>query len=560
MNCQDRNRTNRPSIEILEDRCLLNYSLIDLGVLPDANAFLNGLYDINEQGSVGGFSESAFVWTPDIDNGPTGSKTALAVLPETPPAASVPGALSNVNRLNEQGQSVAVGWALNAAKERVPTLWRDTEIFNLTPGFSGEALNVNDDGSWAAGFYHADVGYRHAFVGNENSFTDLHQQYGVPESSTQENLTIYNEAIALQQIVGQTGIHVLLNATEVQIHRDGNGNVVYQNNGTPVYDVRGHSAYLLHDLDGDFNSSDGVLTNLGYLDTNRLNTRVTDINSAGQIVGSSLLTRGPKVFIHAMVVNPVESDGELHWYEDSQGDGINDLINDLGTLGKDKHGTAFGINDHGQIVGRSGSWPDDDSETAVLWENGQIIDLNDLIPAGTGWRLEEARAINNHGQIVGDGESPHTPGDYGRRGFLLTAPTSLPVITISDAIVSEADGTATLTVTLSSPHSETLMIDFDIRPGTASDEDLDYFDSSGTLIFAPGETTQTITVIITDDMLEEDEEFFHVLLLNPRNLLDEQTAVFLDAQAKISILDNDGDNNGGGNTGGGKGNGKGKPK
>ena len=32
-----------------------------------------------------------------------------------------------------------------------------------------------------------------------------------------------------------------------------------------------------------------------------------------------------------------------------------------------------------------------------------MIDLNSLLPAGSGWTLDEATAINDRGQIVGEG-------------------------------------------------------------------------------------------------------------------------------------------------------------
>jgi probable HAF family extracellular repeat protein len=39
-----------------------------------------------------------------------------------------------------------------------------------------------------------------------------------------------------------------------------------------------------------------------------------------------------------------------------------------------------------------------------LYENGNLWDLNQLIPENSGWILKEATDINNDGQIVGSGE------------------------------------------------------------------------------------------------------------------------------------------------------------
>lgn len=58
---------------------------------------------------------------------------------------------------------------------------------------------------------------------------------------------------------------------------------------------------------------------------------------------------------------------------------------------------ANGINRGGQIVGSSAGH-------AVLWSGKQVLDLNDLIPEGSGWVLQSAAAINRTGQIVGSGE------------------------------------------------------------------------------------------------------------------------------------------------------------
>lgn len=73
------------------------------------------------------------------------------------------------------------------------------------------------------------------------------------------------------------------------------------------------------------------------------------------------------------------------------------------------------INDRGWIVGHSGDENIGEPVRAVLWENGEVFDLNDLIPAETGWELEAATAINEWGQIAGFGQ---IGGE--RRAFLLT--------------------------------------------------------------------------------------------------------------------------------------------
>ena len=57
---------------------------------------------------------------------------------------------------------------------------------------------------------------------------------------------------------------------------------------------------------------------------------------------------------------------------------------------------------------------------AFLWRNGEMTDLNTLIPAGTGWILESAAGISDGGQIVGYGTLSGK-----RRAFLLTPPTDL---------------------------------------------------------------------------------------------------------------------------------------
>lgn len=70
-------------------------------------------------------------------------------------------------------------------------------------------------------------------------------------------------------------------------------------------------------------------------------------------------------------------------------------------------GEALDINKYGQIVGwglaENYEW------RALLWDNLQLIDLNTRIPADSGWILTEARAINDSGMILCEGQYNGTP-------------------------------------------------------------------------------------------------------------------------------------------------------
>jgi probable HAF family extracellular repeat protein len=65
---------------------------------------------------------------------------------------------------------------------------------------------------------------------------------------------------------------------------------------------------------------------------------------------------------------------------------------------------AFGINNSGQAVGYAYAPAGTASQHAFLHTNGVTVDLNTLIPANSGWTLTSANAINDLGQIAGNGQ------------------------------------------------------------------------------------------------------------------------------------------------------------
>jgi Ca2+-binding RTX toxin-like protein len=110
-------------------------------------------------------------------------------------------------------------------------------------------------------------------------------------------------------------------------------------------------------------------------------------------------------------------------------------------------------------------------------------------------------------------------------------------IYISDVQVKEGSSGSTtdavFTVSLSTPVAAPVTVDFATADGTAA-AGTDYTAVNGTLTFAPGETSQTITVPITGDGAVEPNESFFVNLSNPVN------DVIADGQGEATIIDDDG--------------------
>src|SRR5206468_3160364 len=68
------------------------------------------------------------------------------------------------------------------------------------------------------------------------------------------------------------------------------------------------------------------------------------------------------------------------------------------------------------------------------------------------------------------------------------------------------------TVSLSQPSPQTVTVAFTTVDGSATTADNDYTPTSGTLTFAPGQTSQTITVNVVGDTTVESDETFTVNL------------------------------------------------
>ena len=88
------------------------------------------------------------------------------------------------------------------------------------------------------------------------------------------------------------------------------------------------------------------------------------------------------------------------------------------------------------------------------------------------------------------------------------AVSDTPVMTVSDATVTEgSSGSSVLefTIKLSKPATEAVTVSYATANGTAT-AGSDYTATSGTLTFAPGETSKTVSVVVSGDTLVEGNE------------------------------------------------------
>jgi VCBS repeat-containing protein len=126
---------------------------------------------------------------------------------------------------------------------------------------------------------------------------------------------------------------------------------------------------------------------------------------------------------------------------------------------------------------------------------------------------------------------PVTVGGVSGTGTI-TDDDATPSLSIDDVTVNEAAGTMTFTVTLSAASGQSVSVNYGTSNGTAT-AGADYTAGSGTLTFAPGVVSQTITVAITEDTVFEGNETLNVTLSAATN------ATIADGTGIGTITDND---------------------
>ena len=427
-------------------------------------------------------------------------------------------------------------------------------------GFSAQALGINEAGQ-VVGYSTTSASQARAFLWKSGAMTNLGTLGG--------NASQANGINAFAHVAGYSTIG--LGSTSRAILWDGGATI----NLTPDLPASDSStAYAVNDarqVVGVFGANsrsipfvwrDGALTPLA--DLAGLGAFAIDINNGGEIVGSA----------YSADVTPLgQMQHAVRWQ--------NGVIADLGLLPGDEDSAAVAINSFGQIAGSSGRTDPDTYEStyrpflysggamtaipvpsleayasdindsgvvvgtmragggfskfhAWIHADGVTTNLNTMIPAA-GLHLVNAKAINNDGQIAG--VAVDAQGRY--HAFLLTPGVEEnPTIYANVGDVDMAEGNSSLrpfnvAVTLSPAPKQQVSVSYatGVTAGSATAGN-DYEPASGTVTFAAGQTTATISVMVKGDRKRESDESFFVTLTGA------QGAVIVDNRG-VGMIRND---------------------
>ena len=320
-------------LEVLEDRCLLSYTITDLGTLGGATS---AAYALNAAGDA--------VGEADLPTGQYGDAFLYSS-----------GTMTDLGKITTRG---SVAYGVNSADQVVGVsydigdhafLWQDGVMSNLGTlgGSESAALAINDAGQIVGNAKTAQVQY-HAFLYQDGVMSDLGTLGGTYSSAYSINAS--GQAAGDSTLANSANHHAFFYDGSVMNDLGTLGGASsYANSLNDAGQVAGWSNFTgggTYDAHA-FLFSDGVMNDLGTL-PGATSSDAYGINNAGQVVGESYPV-GTDYF-HAFL------------YSDGVMTDLNDLLpTDTGWVLR----SASAINDAGQIVG-SGTNPDGQSHAFLL--------------------------------------------------------------------------------------------------------------------------------------------------------------------------------------------------
>lgn len=355
------------------------FHVTDLGTIGSADSKNESLgYGINDYGQVVGASnteKNAFLWTPTVANGITGSIMPLG-------SVSGYGTPAQAYGINNFGQVVGITQNFSAF------LWTPTSA----NGTTGSTVGIGT------------IGAARAYDINSSGQVTLGTNSDPPSAFQKPSLWTPTTPNGQSGSIIDLGIGAAGGSYEINNLGQVTGKAPKNGHGfawTPTTPNTSTGSFIEMEAFQHFTTTSGI-------------------NSAGSIVGTGSNAQG----FTAILWRATDSTG-THF----------DVV-DLGRL-VDGTSQAFDINDAEQIVGTNTLSSNASVALPFLWtQQDGMLDLSTLTDeSGAFWDLQTAQAINNLGQIAGggyydpDGSGPIAPVFH---AFLLTPvpePSTFSVLT-----------------------------------------------------------------------------------------------------------------------------------
>ncbi len=383
------------------------------------------------RGAEGGIS----TYVADIDN--SGLVVGRTSIPGQPYAENSQPFLLKPRDAN--GDGLPDTWFVDEVNNATGALGQDGQndliigLGNLPTCSTGDASAVNDLGHvvGVSHFYDpvAKVSRSDAFIvvpsgpgcwyqdSNADGLNDLMRPLGrppgIPDSCTPDVLDINNQGQIVGRFYDPNGAYpnvgfVLTPKEGAWFEDDGSGdNALMVNLGSFLPNSINDSGQIVGAMNGRavLRNPDGSMVDLNARGTQ---SEARAINNHGQVGLSIHLSSDGFHDWRAGLVTPLDwnNDASLEWYRDANGDGVNDLLIDLGTVDRlNSSGVApHGLNEAGSAVGVSWTYRSDfplattRTRAPFLWKKGVIQSLKELTGGTTDFW--DAYAINDAGQII----------------------------------------------------------------------------------------------------------------------------------------------------------------
>jgi len=448
-----------------------HYTLVDLGTLGGPATYVNS---IDSRGTVGG---GALTSVPDpICTGPwhqstgcyyehafnwrKGVLTDLGTLPgENNSFAASINSRGAVFGVSENGLPDPV----YGVRAFVTTIWKDGEVRDLGTlggGLSWPGLSINDRGQAVGAATNADPdpeGFGPAIVfGPDVVAPGVHWHATLWQDGAIQDLGTLGEG---------------LDSYALSVNEGGQVAGISYTNSIPS------PAFGIPTVDPFF-WENGQMIDIGTLG-GTYGTLGTEgaggLNNKGQVAGTSNLAGDQTA--HAFIwergslldlgtlggtfsnAGSINDSGEVVGWSTTAADATlrafrwkNGHMTNLGSLYDDVCSLAFSSNSKGQIVGNSVPCDIGGASHPFLWENGGLmVDLNTLIPPGSGVLLNEGAFINEKGEIVAsatlDNGEVHTylliPGEGEADNAASVAATGFDAVRASQSSTSMTHGKLT---------------------------------------------------------------------------------------------------------------------